>query len=939
MAEQIIVEYIVDYDQLDKAIDTLEKTGAIDSKLAQSFKQTTAEINKQSQAIKSEASEAKTVKKNLDDISKSAKNVNQTMVQAFQQGVLEGFNDALQEAGVTAEQLEQRIIEVANGEDQMGEKSISLKTKLRQLTEELAEMQVRGQANTEEYKQLAFEAGVLRDAMDDANNRIKNFASDTRGFDNLLGTAQAVAGGFAVVQGTAALFGEENEELQKTLLKVNAAMAITQGLSQLQLAFQKEGAATLLIQTLATKAQTAAQVIYNVVVGTSIGLMKAFRIALAATGVGLLIVGIIALVEALKSEEDSLQKVNDELERNKKLIDEDIKSIERRTEISIAQAELAGKAESDLIRIRGKSLQEQRKIISEVNKDLELQRSVLERSSEAYDKLNIAIEENNNRINEIDQKIILENISLQKQLADEAKEAAEAARKAAEDAAKKRRELRDRELQDALAALEIQLLQAEAGSQQELDIKKKIVQAKANLELNQENLTKNQVLLIRETSLKEQTDLSKTYLQNLTKTELEAQISRNNAVLANIQSNNDDRLILTIANLEAQAAIEADAANGNAAKIKEINAKRDAAILAAKKAFIEEAVEYEIALETAKNGRLIRSLQKTAGDTEKSAAVRIAALNQIQDTEISNIDKRESALEQELKQRLISEQEYQKRYAELEDKRSQIYEQTEEKITAINKSETEKRKQQERETIELALNTTQQVVGILTQLGDTRKQQDDERISAERARVDELLESGAITEKEAIARNKRIDQEEKKLKREQAQRDKNLAIFNAIVNTAAAITKALPNLVLAGIAGALGLAQVAVIAARPIPRFRSGKKNQYQGPGKIGEAGAELLESDGRLYIAKKETTVWLGKNDKVYTPEETKKLLPSVDRKLMQPAAEKKQNAKEVATELAKEIRKIPQTGITVDENGFKTWVQQGNSRTIYHDKYYSSK
>lgn len=48
--------------------------------------------------------------------------------------------------------------------------------------------------------------------------------------------------------------------------------------------------------TKGTKANSVMMGIYNVVVGTSTGLMKAFRIALAATGVGLLVLALVALI-------------------------------------------------------------------------------------------------------------------------------------------------------------------------------------------------------------------------------------------------------------------------------------------------------------------------------------------------------------------------------------------------------------------------------------------------------------------------------------------------------------------------------------------------------------------------------------------------------------------------------------------------------------------
>jgi predicted Rossmann-fold nucleotide-binding protein len=54
-----------------------------------------------------------------------------------------------------------------------------------------------------------------------------------------------------------------------------------------------------------------AQTAYNVVVGTSTGLMKAFRIALAATGVGLLVVGLVLLIENFEKIKDAFLGTSD----------------------------------------------------------------------------------------------------------------------------------------------------------------------------------------------------------------------------------------------------------------------------------------------------------------------------------------------------------------------------------------------------------------------------------------------------------------------------------------------------------------------------------------------------------------------------------------------------------------------------------------------------
>lgn len=133
---------------------------------------------------------------------------------------------------------------------------------------------------------------------------------------------------------------------------------------------------------------------------------------------------------------------------------------------------------------------------------------------------------------------------------------------------------------------------------------------------------------------------------------------------------------------------------------------------------------------------------------------------------------------------------------------------------------------------------------------------------------------------------------------------------------------------------------MAIIAARPLPRFKKGKKDRYEGPGIIGEAGAEIFEHDGKRYLAPKETLVWLGKDDKVYTPQETKMMLPQVDVKSLQTKTETVKHEGIDYDRLGKAVGKhVKIPGITVDEQGFKVWQQEGMSRTQYMNKYYSSK
>jgi hypothetical protein len=158
------------------------------------------------------------------------------------------------------------------------------------LTKELANMAVAGQRNTKEFRELSKVAAELKDTIEDTRGEIKKLSSDTGVFDKIAEGGRAVAAGFSVAAGASALFGEENENLQKSIQKAQGAMTLLLGVQEIaKIATEKGGIAT----GIATAAQTA----YATVVGTSTGALKLFRLALAATGIGAAIIGIALLVE------------------------------------------------------------------------------------------------------------------------------------------------------------------------------------------------------------------------------------------------------------------------------------------------------------------------------------------------------------------------------------------------------------------------------------------------------------------------------------------------------------------------------------------------------------------------------------------------------------------------------------------------------------------
>lgn len=153
----------------------------------------------------------------------------------------------------------------------------------------LVDLALAGKQSSEEFKRMEARAGQLQDAIGDINRRVTNLATDTPKLQLLTEAATGIAAGFSIAQGAAALFAGENEELQQAILKTQGAMALLNGVQSAANVLNKDSAIMMRTNAIATGA-------YNTIVGTTTGALKLFRVALAATGIGLAVVAVGALV-------------------------------------------------------------------------------------------------------------------------------------------------------------------------------------------------------------------------------------------------------------------------------------------------------------------------------------------------------------------------------------------------------------------------------------------------------------------------------------------------------------------------------------------------------------------------------------------------------------------------------------------------------------------
>ena len=225
----------------------------------------------------------------------------------------------------------------------------SAKQRLREMQKELIAMAEAGQQGTDAFKRLEQQAGSLKDEIGDVNQRIKNLASDTKRIDAFVGAVQGIAAGFQIAQGAAALFGDENEDLQKAMLKVQGAMALANGVQQVANLLQKESAVMMGANTLATKA-------YAFVVGTATGAMRAFRIALAATGIGAIVVALGFAAEAMGLFSSKTEEATDDQKKLKRSLEDTAGTLEYYER----KLKANGATEEDLAKLRRQTVQNEK---------------------------------------------------------------------------------------------------------------------------------------------------------------------------------------------------------------------------------------------------------------------------------------------------------------------------------------------------------------------------------------------------------------------------------------------------------------------------------------------------------------------------------------------------------------------------------------------------
>lgn len=254
---------------------------------------------------------------------------------------------------------EKRTIEL-----EIQDNSKTLKQQYKEAVVELQKIvQLYGETSDEAIK-AAKSAAELKDMIEDTNDLL----ATQKGEGTFIATGKAInaaASGLSAYEGALGLVGVESEALQETMLRVQSAMALSQGLEGLEdagRAFKTLGATAKDTfkslsseSSLAGKATSALGPIWKAVGLSGKTALSGIRAGIAATGIGLLVIALGTIVAYWDDIKAAVGGVSSEMEKNLELSHQQVENAQSEVELFDLQEnslKLQGKSEEEILKIR-----------------------------------------------------------------------------------------------------------------------------------------------------------------------------------------------------------------------------------------------------------------------------------------------------------------------------------------------------------------------------------------------------------------------------------------------------------------------------------------------------------------------------------------------------------------------------------------------------------
>jgi hypothetical protein len=198
-----------------------------------------------------------------------------------------------------------------------------LKKQLKEAQKEVEALAAKFGATSEAAVNAAKKAAALKDEIGDAKALTDAFNPDAK-FTALGGALSGVAGGFSAVQGAMGLIGVDSKKVEETLLKVQSAMAFSQGLNSLM------GAKDAFVNLSAVIGRTAiGQKLLNAAQVVGAAVMKALNFVMKQNPIFLIIAGITAAIAAFKYFSSSTETATEKNEKLNKVLEAQAEAMDR----------------------------------------------------------------------------------------------------------------------------------------------------------------------------------------------------------------------------------------------------------------------------------------------------------------------------------------------------------------------------------------------------------------------------------------------------------------------------------------------------------------------------------------------------------------------------------------------------------------------------------
>lgn len=243
-----------------------------------------------------------------------------------------GLKDALkvtQTAGKLTEKAAGEMVAGIQAKlDGMG-KGSSMRQAIRQFENLAAKMQMAGMEGTKAFNDLIQKTGKLKDEQQDLKALIQT-GGPAGAFIAMGNAAKVAMGGVNALQGAMTLMGAEGEDLQRTMVKLQAGMAFAQGLKDL------EGLKDTFTQ------------IKSVITSQVIPALTTMKGAIAATGIGLLIVGVGMAISYFDKMAEAAEMAAQRVDNALKFADTVQKLDQMDAQIAINKKKRAGATEREI---------------------------------------------------------------------------------------------------------------------------------------------------------------------------------------------------------------------------------------------------------------------------------------------------------------------------------------------------------------------------------------------------------------------------------------------------------------------------------------------------------------------------------------------------------------------------------------------------------------